>query len=116
VKRKKPGNQLNPWKARQQAIESADGLMAKAQVLGTTEAANPKQAHAARMQAALFFEAAARAYCRGSLGLAAHQTWALAKDCYLKLDHKAAVARCDRELVAVPTYWDGGEPPSADCP
>jgi hypothetical protein len=114
VKRKKPGNRLNPWKARQQAIESADGLMAKARVIGSTEAANPKQVRAARMQAALFYEAAARAYRRGSLGFAAQQTWALAKECYLKLDQKAAAARCDRELVPVPTYWDGGEPPSAD--
>lgn len=116
MKRKKPGNRLNPWQARQQAIESADGMMAKASILVSTETTNPKQTRATRTQAALFFEAAARAYRRGSLGLAAHQTWALAKDCYLKLDLKAAAARCDRELVAVPTYWDGGEPPSADCP
>lgn len=115
MKRKKPSNLSNAWSARQQAIESADGLMAKARVMGDHEVSDPKQARAVRMKAALFLEAAAQAYLRASLGAAARQAWTLAKDCYVQLDHKAGVIRCERQQSTVPTYLDDESPPD-DCP
>lgn len=111
MKGKKPGSRPNPWKARQQAIQSADDLMAKAKILGSNEVGDPKQACAALMQAALFYEAAARAYRRGSLGLLARHAWAFAKVFYLRLDHEAAATRCEQQRAAVQPRWGDDESP-----
>lgn len=43
MKKKKPARGIATWKARQQAIHSADGLMGKAAALAATVIANPKQ-------------------------------------------------------------------------
>lgn len=109
MKRKKPARGLVPWKARQQAIHSADGLMAKAAALAATEGATPKQSRAALMQAALFYEAAARAYRRGALGLMARKPWAAAQECYRRLGDDAGVNKCDAQSSAIPTYWGDDE-------
>ena len=63
------------------------------------EARNPKQA-------ALFYEAAARAYLRGTLGLMSRKPWASAKECYQRLGDELNVAKCDRLRAAIPAYWD----------
>ncbi|MCG3774805.1 MAG: hypothetical protein JW395_1630 [Nitrospira sp.] len=99
MKKKKPSNGLTPWKARQRAIQSADSLLAKADALLAAEARNPKQA-------ALFYEAAARAYLRGTLGLMSRKPWASAKECYQRLGDELNVAKCDRLRAAIPAYWE----------
>ena len=105
MRKKKPAGGVVAWKARQQAIHSADGLMAKAAALAATESANPKQTRAALLQAALFYEAAARAYRRGTLGLMARKPWDAAKECYRQLGDDAGVKRCDAQSSAIPTDW-----------
>jgi len=105
MKKKKPAGGVAAWKARQKAIHSADGLMEKAVALAATESVNPKQTRAALLQAALFYEAAARAYRRGTLGLMARKPWAAAKECYRRLGDHAGVNKCDAQSSAIPTYW-----------
>jgi len=106
MKRKKPARGLAPWKARQQAIHSADGLMRKAATFVATETTNAKQSRAALMQAAIFYEAAAHAYRRGTLGLMARTPWAAAKECYRRLGDDAGVNKCDAQSSAISAYWD----------
>ncbi len=114
MKKKKPNSGLTPWNARRQAIESADSLMAKADALVATEARNPKQAVGNLKQAAIFYEAAARAYRRGTLGLMAQKPWASAKECYRQLGDELGVAKCDRLKAGIHTYWgDDEESPPA---
>lgn len=111
MKKKKPARGHANWKARQQAIQSADGLMKKAATLAATETANPKQNRVALMQAALFYEAAARAYCRGTLGLMARKPWGAAKECYRQLGDDAGVTKCDFHSSAIPAYWGDDDSP-----
>lgn len=106
MKKKKPSRATSAWKTRQQAIHSADGLMAKADALASAVASNPKQVRTNLTQAALFYEAAARAYCRGTLGLMARKPWALARTCYRQLGDETAVTKCERQSAAIPAYWD----------
>ncbi len=110
MKKKKPDRGLATWKARQQAIQSADGLMKKAATLAATESANPKQNRAVLMQAALFYEAAARAYRRGTLGLMARKPWAAAKECYRRLGDDAGVKKCESQSSAIPAYLGDDDP------
>lgn len=104
MKKKKPARGYANWKARQHAIQSADGLMKKAATLAATETANPKQNRVALMQAALFYEAAARAYRRGTLGLMARKPWGAAKECYRQLGDDAGVKKCESQSSAIAAY------------
>lgn len=113
MKRRKPGKQSkDEWRARALAIASADRLFARAKELTALTSADgdPKRTREQRLQAALFEEAAARAYIRGSLGLMARHAFADARDHYLEQGHEAGAARCTRLRTAVPFYWpdDGG--------
>jgi len=105
MKEKKPAGEAAAWKARQQAIHSADGLMEKAVTLAATESVNPKHTRPALLQAALFYEAAARAYRRGTLGLMARKPWGAAKECYRQLGDDAGVKKCDSQSSAIAAYW-----------
>lgn len=78
--------------------------MEKASTLAATESGNSKQHRAALMQAALFYEAAARAYRRGTLGLMARKPWVAAKECYRQLGDDAGVKKCDSQSSAIPAY------------
>lgn len=106
MKKKKSSRGVTFWKARRLAIQSADGLMIKANALFVAEPKNPKQGNSNLRKAALFYEAAAQAYCRGSLGLMARKPWAAAKQCYRELGDDAGVSRCDRLREAIETYWE----------
>jgi hypothetical protein len=108
MKKKKSSQGASVWKARQLAIHSADSLMTKAHALFAADRTNPKQATANLRKAALFYEAAARAYRRGTLGLMARKPWAAAKECYRELGDDAGVSKCDRLRKAIPTYWEDG--------
>lgn len=111
MKKKKSSHNRPAWKARQQAIQSADSLLAKANALVATEARNPKQAITNLRQAAVFYEAAARAYSRGTLGLMARKPWASAKECYRQLGDDLGVAKCESLREAIPAYWDDDNDP-----
>ena len=116
MKKKKRARGHANWKARQHAIQSADALMKKAATLAATELANPKQNGVALMQAALFYEAAARAYRRGTLGLMARKPWDAAKECYRQLGDDIGVKKCDSQSSAIPAYWgddDSSQPQDA---
>lgn len=106
MKKKKSSHGVPAWKARQLAIQSADGLMIKANAFFLAERESPKQATANLRKAALFYEAAAQAYRRGSLGLMARKPWSAAKECYRELGDDAGVSKCVRLRAAIPTYWE----------
>ena len=108
MKKKKSSQGVSAWKARQLAIHSADGLMTKAHTLFAADRTDPKQATANLRKAALFYEAAARAYRRGTLGLMARKPWAAAKECYRELGDDAGISKCDRLREAIPIYWEDG--------
>ncbi len=113
MKRKKPSKFEPVGKARQQALRTADSLTAKAHALGSAGSPNTASQRSRTKQAALFHEAAARAYARGGLGLLARRHWAAAGDCYRQLGDEAGTGKCDRLHAAIPTYWDDdGSPPT----
>ena len=106
MKKKKPSNGLNLWQVRQQAISSADGLVARGSALVAAGGSDPKRLEKSLKQAAMFFEAAARAYRRADLGLLARKPWDLAKDCYAQLGDQSGVVKCDLQRASIPVYWD----------
>lgn len=114
MKRKRPTNRKSHFNARRDAIDAADALMAKARALLDAPANEPKAALGSLMQAALFFEAAARAFTRGFLGLMARHAWASAVACYARANHESGAARCSRQRERVPTYWGEDETTLAD--
>lgn len=107
MRRRKPGKQIKEWKARILSIASADRLIARAKELTApaSAAGDRKPTREQSLQAALFEEAAARAYICGSLGLMARQALTAARDRYLEQRHEAGVTRCDRLRAAVPAHW-----------
>jgi hypothetical protein len=113
MKRKKPGNRPRLWKVRQDALSSADGLILKAECLAGTQASEPKKARDTVMQVALFYEAAAQAYRRGSLGLMERRAWTLATECYRQFGHVSGAERCDQQRSAVIPYWEDDSEPTA---
>lgn len=105
MKKRRDRSQADSWKTRVHAITSADALIAKAEELCTDRGGNGQDNRNRGMKAALFFEAAARAYRRGSLGLAAYGAWTQAKTCYVQLAHKAGAARCEQQRSTVQSSW-----------
>jgi hypothetical protein len=109
-------NRPNPWMARQLAIKNAERLIAKADALFALDADTPKRYRASLLRAAVFYEAAAFAYQRGTLGLMARKPWARAKECYRLIGHESGVAKCDSAQSEIPVYWEGDEPSSGLAP
>ena len=111
MKRKKSTNHPYVWKNRRQAIAAADSLTGKASALARARVRETKACRGSILQAALFFEAAARAFERGQLGLMSRQSWASAKDCYLRGEHPAGAERCERRQNQISVFWEIGEDP-----
>jgi hypothetical protein len=116
MKRKKSTNQPSDWKNRRQALAVAEALTTKASALATIRAQETKTGRETVLKAGLFFEAAARAFERGRLGLMSRQSWASAKDCYLRVEHAAGAARCARRQEQIAVLWEIDEGPRPNSP
>jgi hypothetical protein len=110
MKRKKNRQDFrNSLADRRQAIQGGDRLVARADALVLDSTTDPKRGRQTLREAALFYEGAARAYQRASLGLLAKKHWGRAQDCYEQLNDSLLVTRSQEQIDAIDDIWVGDD-------
>lgn len=114
MKRKKKHDDLrNTLAQRRQTILSGDRLMAKAESLEAASASDAKRGRQKLREAALFYESAARAFQRATLGLSAKASWGRAWTCYERLTDAKCATLCQEHQDSIDPIWIDGEPEQA---
>ncbi len=107
MKRKKKCNEIrNELADRHHAIKRGERLLARAEALASESTTDSKRGRQMLREAALFYEGAARACQRASLGLLAKKHWGRARACYEQLPDSLLASRCQEQIDAI---WSGDD-------
>jgi len=110
MKRKKKNDDLrNTLAQRRQTILSGDRLFAKAASLEVASSTDAKRGRQKLREAALFYEGAARAFQRATLGLTAKASWRHAKECYEQLTDSKCTTMCQEHHDSIDVIWTAGD-------
>lgn len=94
---------------RRQTILSGDRLIAKAESLEAASATDAKRGRQKLREAALFYESAARAFQRATLGLSAKASWGRARACYECLTDVKCAMMCQEHQDSIDAIWMAGD-------
>jgi hypothetical protein len=109
MKRKKKRDDLrNTLTQRQEAIVSGDRLLTRAEFLAAASAVDAKRGRQKLREAALFYEGAARAFQRATLGLTAKASWGHARQCYEQLSDAKCATMCREHQESIEDIWTDG--------
>lgn len=110
MKRKKKSDGLrNALADRRDAIKRGERLLARADALALELTTDPKRGRQKLLEAALFYEGAARACQRASLGLLAKKHWRCAQSCYAQLTDSFRAGWCQEQVNAIDDIWVGDD-------
>ena len=110
MKRKKKQDTLrNALALRRVAMEGGERLLAKADALALASTTDPKRGRQKLREAALFYESAAQACERATLGLLAKKHWGRARACYEQLSDSLLASRSQGHIDAIDDIWTGDD-------
>ena len=90
---------------RRHAMEGGERLLARAEALELESTTDCKRGRQKLREAALFYESAARACQRATLGLLAKRHWGRALACYEQLTDSLLESRCKEQIDAIDDIW-----------
>ncbi len=101
MNRRKKISRYRTFKVRQADIEFADDLFKQATDLTSMNKCSEPQKRNQLMQAAIFMEAAASSYKKGTLTLMSLKAWTAAHQCYQECDHNVGAKRCEKHCDSI---------------